>query len=394
MSSRATRFAARDTGPAARMAGFLGHLRAEGLRLGVGETELALRALEQVEAARPEEARRALKAICTGCREEAQRFDDLFDSFWLNEGRVRARIAPRTSPAADNIHSSRHGQGEEMGGAGAPSAADGSSEGEAERDGEGRLIATKVRNLSRRDLRDLVRPEEVAEAEQVARALGAVIRDRRSRRRKAALKGDRIDFRRVMRRAVATGGEPLSLPKRRRPDRSVKIAALCDVSGSMSVYAQVFLAFLAGLMRADPRTDAYIFHTRLTRIAEALREKDPMRALARLSLMAEGFGGGSQIGASLQRYADTYARRFVDGRTIVLILSDGYDSGPPGHLSAALARLRRRGCRIIWLNPLKSWADYAPVAGGMSAALPHLSLFAPAATLADLAALEPELARL
>ncbi len=109
----------------------------------------------------------------------------------------------------------------------------------------------------------------------------------------------------------------------------------------MTIYARVFLAFLSGLMRADDMTDAYLFHTRLVRISEALRDTDP-----------------------------------------------------PERLAEALARLRRRGCKIIWLNPLKGWKDYAPGAGGMTAAQPYPDLFSPATTLADLAALEPELERL
>ena len=197
-----------------------------------------------------------------------------------------------------------------------------------------------------------------------------------------------------MRASLATGGEPIRLLRKRRPGRARKIVALCDVSGSMSVYAQVFLAFLAGLMRADTAADAYLFHTRLVRITEALRDKDAMRAIGRMSLMADGFGGGSKIGPSLQLFADTYARRFVDGRSVVLILSDGYDTEPPALMDAALAKLKKRGCKIIWLNPLKGWADYTPVASGMAAALPHLDLFRAANTLGDLAALEQDLERL
>jgi len=162
----------------------------------------------------------------------------------------------------------------------------------------------------------------------------------------------------------------------------------------MSVYAQVFLAFLAGLMRADTAADAYLFHTRLVRITEALRDKDAMRAIGRLSLMADGFGGGSKIGQSLMRFADTYAKRFVDGRSVVLILSDGYDTEPPAMIAAALEKLRKRGCKVIWLNPLKGWADYAPIAEGMAAALPYLDTFKAANTLADLAALEHDLVSL
>lgn len=392
--TRVTRFAGRDPGPAARMAGFLAHLRENGLRLGVRETEVALDALTHVDAARPALSRAALKAVCTGCKDEAERFDALFDAFWMDMGRVRQKVVPTSIPQKDDgVHSSRDAAGSDAGGAGQSTAPDG-GDGEAESDGEGKLIATEIRNLSRRDLRDLVRPEEIAEAQAIARRLGDALRDRRSRRRRAARKGDRPHFRKIIRRSLATGGEPLRLFRKTRPERERKIVALCDVSGSMGVYAQVFLAFLAGLLRGDPSADAYLFHTRLVRITEALRDRDAMRAIGRMSLMADGFGGGSKIGESLARFADTYARRFVDGRSVVIILSDGYDTSAPATLDAALAKLRKRGCRIIWLNPLKGWTGYAPVAAGMAAALPHLDLFRAANTLDDLAALEPELARL
>ena len=392
--TRVTKFAGRDPGPAARMAGFIAHLRENGLRLGVAEADTAMTALTHVDATWPDQSRRALKAVCTGCKDEAERFDALFDAFWLDAGRVRTKTTPTLkAPNSDDIHSSHQAQGQDAGGAGQSTAPDG-GDGEADADGEGKLIATKVRNLMRKDLRDMVRPEDIAEAEEVARRLGAALRDRRSRRRIAARKGDRIHFRKTIRASLATGGEPVKILRKKRPDRTRKIVALCDVSGSMTVYAQVFMAFLAGLMRADTQADAYLFHTRLVRITEALRDRDAMRAIGRMSLMADGFGGGSNIGPSLERFADTYAKRFVDGRSVVMILSDGYDTAPPTHISAALAKIKKRGARVIWLNPLKGWADYAPVATGMAAALPHLDLFKAANTLGDLAALDRELAHL
>ncbi|MEP3330695.1 VWA domain-containing protein [Sedimentitalea sp.] len=392
--SRVTKFASRDPSPAARIAGFIAHLRDNGLRLGVAEADVAMAALCEVNAIRPEDSRRALRAVCTGCKEEAERFDDLFDSYWMDMGRVKQKVIPTpSSPTSDDVHSSRDTKGDDATASGSAISPD-TEGGEAENDGTGKLIATKQNNLARKDLRDLVRPDEIAEAEEVARRIGAALRDARSRRRIAARKGDRLHFRKTIRQSLATGGEPLRLLRKKRPDRTRKIVALCDVSGSMSVYARVFLAFLAGLMRADPAADAYLFHTRLVRITEALRDKDAMRAIGRMSLMADGFGGGSKIGPSLMRFADTYAKRFVDGRSVVLILSDGYDTAPPDLIADALAKLRKRGCKVIWLNPLKGWPDYAPVAEGMAAALPYLDAFKPANTLADLAALEKELATL
>lgn len=394
--SKITRFTGADPGPAARVSGFMAHLRDHGFRLGVAETETALRALSCVNPIVPSEARLALKSVCAGSVEDIAQFDLLFDAFWMAEGRVRHKvIQSQHATAPKDTRSSRTDETQsssDRGSIHAPEDGDDGEESYAE--GTGKLVASKANNLMKKDLRELVSADDIKAAELVAIRLGKALRDRRSRRRKAATKGVSIDLRRTMRQSLSSGGEPLRLAKRTRPDRPLKIVALCDVSGSMTHYARPFLAFLAGLMRADNASDAYLFHTRLVRITNALRDDDPLRALNRITLLADGFGGGSKIGLNLQQFAGSYARKFVDGRSVVIILSDGYDSDGPEVMGAALAKLKRRGCKIVWLNPLKGWKGYEPVAKGMAAALPHLDAFAAATTLNDLANLEQTLARL
>ncbi|MBB6180546.1 vWA domain-containing protein [Pseudorhizobium flavum] len=389
---RATRFPERQTVPE-RMAGFMAHLRLNGLNAGMPEGEMALAALHAIDATDRDEVRLALKSVCARGADGFRAFDELFDAYWLADGRRRERPGrerqferrpPRqTSNIREMIESRASG--------GVPDVPDNGSEGESEAGGTGRLLASRIEAVRRADLRGLVTPDELAEAEAVARQIARALRDRRSRRRKAARRGAMLDLRRIARRSVAHGGDPVELLRRRRPDRPVNIVAICDVSGSMSVYARIFLAFLQGLVSVDSRTDAFLLHTRLVRISDALRDNDTLRAVERLSLMANGFGGGTRIGANLKQFNDQYARGMVTGRTVVVILSDGYDTDPADQIGTELARLRRRGCKIVWLNPLKGWGGYEPVARGMAAALPHLDLFAAANTLDALAALEPHL---
>jgi len=169
---------------------------------------------------------------------------------------------------------------------------------------------------------------------------------------------------------------------------------LLDASGSMNLYTAFFVRFLHGVVDAFREAEAFVFHTGLAHVSPSLRDRDVTRAVERLALMAQGIGGGTRIGDSLATFNRWHARRVINSRTAVIIVSDGYDTGEPERLAAEMARLRRRCRRIIWLNPLIGWRDFRPEARGMRAALPHVDLFAPAHNLESLAALEPYLARI
>src|SRR5262249_15723796 len=118
------------------------------------------------------------------------------------------------------------------------------------------------------------------------------------------------------------------------------------------------------------------------------------RAVDRLSLMAQGIGGGTRIGESLATFNRWHVRRTVNSRTAIMIVSDGCNTGEPAQLAAEMRRLRRPFPRIIWLKPPIGGENYRPEAGGMQAALPYIDLFAPDHNLESLAALEPYLARI
>jgi uncharacterized protein len=162
----------------------------------------------------------------------------------------------------------------------------------------------------------------------------------------------------------------------------------------MSPYSTFFVRFLKSILDRFREADAFVFHTRLVHVGPALAERSTERAIKRLALMAQGWSGGTRIGDSLANFNRSYAASVLNRRSIVVIVSDGYDTGPPEQLAAELAALGRRARRVVWLNPMLGWQGYQPVARGMAAALPYLDLFAPAHNLESLAALEPYLAGL
>jgi uncharacterized protein len=374
----------------ARLSGFMTHLRRNGFAVGPGETELVLSTLAADEFVLATAARLALKTLLSGNREQWAGFDKLFDAYWFGHDRklvegagAQAYTHPRPDIWIKVLPPDETAR-----------AVGRTGNGEAPEEYGGPLIASPSDALSRADLRTLVTPDEVAEAEQIADRLARAIRYRLSRRRIPLRRGEVIDLRRTIRRNLSHGGEPLELRRKHRPERPVKLVVLLDVSGSMKLYSRYFLNFVHGLVAQWLQADAFLFHTRLVRISDALRDRDPSRAMERLSVIAEGFGGGTRIATSLKTFNDRYAKETLNTRSVVIVMSDGYDTDSPEALAVELRRLKQRARRLVWLNPLLGWKDYAPVARAMAVALDYIDCFATAHSLASLALLEDELARL
>ena len=172
-----------------------------------------------------------------------------------------------------------------------------------------------------------------------------------------------------------------------------RIVLLVDVSRSMSMYSFFYLRLARALSGVLADVHSYVFHTRITGVSEALRDPDPWRAQEKLHLLAAGWGGGTRIGECLADFNRGHAPRRVHRRTAVIVVSDGYDTGEPEALAQALAALRRRARRIVWINPLATRPGWRPASRGMQAALPHLDLLAPGADLASLERVLPDILR-
>jgi uncharacterized protein with von Willebrand factor type A (vWA) domain len=380
-----------------RLAGFVRTLRDNGFRVGLAETRDALQILASEAAARPSSLKAAFRALFAATRSDWQRFDPTFDAYWLGRrgrGIQRANAAAGQSRAPlERLLQDRRPAGEK----GAPDHVerrvgpdiDEARQGQARREG-----ASRAEALETTDLRHIADPDGLAAAHALAERLARKMRARLVRRRRASHRGQQLDLRRTIHRSVAHGGTPVDLVWRRRRTRPLRIVMLLDASGSMSLYTAFFMRFLHGVVDAFREAEAFVFHTRLAQVSSALRERDVGRAVDRLGLMAEGIGGGTRIGESLATFNHWHARRVINSRTAVIIVSDGYDTGEPQQLAHEMQRLARRCRRIVWLNPLLGWKGYKPEARAMQAALPWIDLFAPAHNLESLAALEPYLARI
>ena len=367
---------------ARRIVGFVRLLRDNGFAAGPGESMDALRLARGCDLGDPTALRGGLRALLCASRLDWRRFDELFDAYWLGRGMKRAALAGPGGEAPASTAAAAGPQSSVDGGGGAA--------GEAAR----RDAASAAESLARRDLRHINDPDELARVYELAERWSRRMKARLTRRTRVRRRGRRLDLRRVIHDSIRFGGTPLRLAYRKRWPKPLKLVVILDVSGSMSLYSAFFVRFVRGVLDHFRDADAFVFHTRLVHIGTVLRDRDVEKALQRMALLAAGWDGGTRIGESLAAFNRHHAQAVINSRTALIIVSDGYDTGPPERLAAEMARLRRRVKRIIWLNPMIGWRDYRPAAAGMAAALPYVDLFAPAHNLESLAALEPYLAKL
>jgi uncharacterized protein with von Willebrand factor type A (vWA) domain len=389
--------AASSVGEAMRrkLAGFIRTLRDNGFTVGLSETRDALSLLASPAAQRASALKPALRALFSADQSDWQKFDEIFAAYWTGSGMRRMR-------ALRGAAGSSAGRARRLPQAGAPSGPPGAPDraqlGGAEAsaaEGRGRPGgASRSEALASTDIRHIVDPEEIARTHALAARLARSMRARIVRRERIKRRGRRLDLRRTIHRSVAHGGAPVDLAWRQRKPKPLRLVVLLDASGSMSLYTAFFVRFLHGVVDAFHEAEAFVFHTRLAHVSPTLRDRDVTRAVDKLALMAQGIGGGTRIGESLATFNRWHARRVINSRTVVMIVSDGYDTGGPEQLAQEMRRLRQHCKRIVWLNPLIGWRDYSPAARGMRAALPYVDLFAPAHNLESLAALEPYLARI
>ena len=261
---------------------------------------------------------------------------------------------------------------------------------EPEREIEHRYLGSTVERLAGQDFAELSE-SELTLLVGLMRSITLAVPMRRSRRERRRPGGPRTDLRSTLRQARRTGGYTFRLLSRAPTRRPRRLVVLCDISGSMEPYARAMIQLLY-CAAGGARAEVFTFATRLTRLTPALSRTLPSVALQRAGEAAPDWLGGTKIGASIKEFNDVYGRRGMARGAIVVIISDGWDTGDPAVLRREMERLSLVAFRIVWVNPRTKSASYQPLAGGMAAAWPHCDAVVSAHTLAALDQLADALA--
>jgi uncharacterized protein with von Willebrand factor type A (vWA) domain len=369
---------------AANLLAFGRLLRRSGLPCGPAESFAALEALQRIDLASRRQAHAALRATMVHKREHFEVFDQAFLLFWRDPEAARAAGAlealsglkerPKPPAAARRVAEAMT----------PPATPPPPQPPPGERPPlDVTMTVSDRERLQQMDF-EAMSAEEIAAARAEIRRLTLPLDARPTRRFRPDAAGPRFDLRGTIRQSLHEGGEILSLARRRRVTRPPPLVALCDISGSMSRYAQVLLHFLHAVTNDRDRVHSFLFGTRLTNVTRQLRARDPEVAFELVSHIVPDWSGGTRIGEALEGFNKHWGRRVLGQGAVVLLITDGLDREGARGLAEATERLRKSCRRLVWLNPLLRYARFQPKSQGIRAMLPHVDEFRPVHNLASL----------
>ena len=350
-------------------------LRAAGIPAGPAQVLDALRSIACVGLTRRDDFRCALRAVLVTDPAQFRLFDQAFHIYFRNP-RLLERMISLLLPSVERRPADRTSGLRRLAEA-IGDAADASAPEDliVEADRAGSYSAREV--LRQKDFEQMSLAEQ-ADARALLLADIAPLGDVPTRRFRTHPFGNRYDLRRSMQLMIRNHGQLLRLARKRRRERPPILVLICDISGSMSRYSRMFLFFAHALRSRVHTLHSFAFGTRLTNISRRLADSDVDAALAQVAADVDDWDGGTRIAASLERFNVDWARRVLAQNAVVVLLSDGLERDTEADLEFQVRRLRRSCRRLIWLNPMLRYTDFAPKAFGVRTMLPHVDLFLPA----------------
>jgi hypothetical protein len=234
---------------------------------------------------------------------------------------------------------------------------------------------------------ELMSDQEIEQARRLIAEMIAILAIDKSYRRIASKRGRELNLRKMLGQNAAYGEDGIKLLYRKKKIKKLKLMLLCDVSGSMERYSRFLIQFIYALRQQLASLDVAVFSTTLTVITSFLQRQSVERSLQDVSANVHEWGGGTDIGNCLREFNDRFAHDMIRARTVVIILSDGWDRGDATLMREEMKNLHHRVHQLFWLNPLLGNAQYQPLCRGIQTALPFIDHFLPAHNLESFAQL-------
>ena len=358
-------------------------VRQAGCEVGTGEIINAVKAASCIDITQREDFKSALRATLITSHKFIPVFDQLFDLYWRNPDRLEnvsdiLRKLYESRLAQAELESMKR-QTEEMKLRRAESFKP-NEDSESEEEGTERsydMFIYSPEEILREKRFDSYTDEELEEAKEFINSWRWEFGERRLRRLKPGRKRHRLNLRGTIRNNIFPTQDFVELAWRKQKFKSRPLIILCDISGSMETYSRILMHFIFTLHAINPRIEAFTFGTRLNRITHYLRKKDVEDAMDLLAESVKDWSGGTRIGETLETFNLLWARRVLGGGAVVLVISDGWDTGEVDKLEREIDRIHRSCHRLIWLNPNLGYEDFQPLTRGVQTLLPHADDFLP-----------------
>ena len=370
--------------------GFARALRRAGVPVDSSRMALAIDAVRLVGIVRKDDLHATLKAVLVSRQQDTEVFDQLFDALFRNPELTQQLLAQMLPTVRQGKPPSRKARVQEALAAVRTPAQGPREESEVKLDAA--MTASNLQRLRHADFAGL-NASEYRLIEQLVRDVPLPLPPVPGRRTRAGLRGQRPHWAAALQQARRFEGELLWVPKRERRPQALPLLVLVDVSGSMERYARLLLAFLHNATRQSPRA-VFAFGTDLTDLRPAFRHRDTDHMLEAANTQIADFAGGTRLGVSLASLREHHARCLVGRRTVVLLISDGLDTGEPEALDHEMQWLKRHCRQLLWLNPLLRFEGYAPLASGAQRLHQHADGMLAVHNLARLEDLAQAIARL
>lgn len=354
-------------------------LKNRGFRIFSSNIMDSLQSLGEIQISRKEDFFSALRSNLVTSDKEWELFEELFEAFWQDID------ASEEEEECEAVRDQLECEGDSVVEL-FQEVADDHEKGGEDTYESGDIEAATYSPLSRLERKNIAKFDkgDIQIAQLILKNLISPFKLAVTRRFKKSKKPGDMDFRRVIRKSLKTGGMPLELFYKKRKKRLKRLVILADVSGSMDRYARFVMPFILGLKGIGSRAQVFVFSTSLTPITSVVRRLSIEKALEYISQLVPDWSGGTRIGYSLHQFNEGHGESLLNKRTVVVVMSDGWDLGGRELLKREMKTLRQKAHCVIWLNPLAGDTEYRPVCRGMQTALPYVDYFLAADSLQSL----------
>lgn len=355
---------------AENVVGFGRLLRRAGLPVDAERIAISLQAVKAISLQSKEDLCWALESVLVSREEDRMVFYELFEAMFRNPEVAKQLLAQLLPSAKDQDRPRRRPRSQEALYSPVSSAGSNSPVPKEEYRIDAAMSMSDSRRLRHADF-EMLSASEFKLVQRLASQVPLPVPFWPTRRLTAGRGHGALHWPATIRRATRNAGEFIDLASRVSRHKPLPLVILVDVSGSMERYARMLLAFLHTATRGMTR-HVFTFGSQLTDLSAAFKCQDPDDMLEQATRSIPDFAGGTRMAESLSALRIDYRRVFVGRRSLVLLISDGLDTGDLTQLEQELSWVRRQSQRLVWLNPLLRFDGYVPLAGGAKILSKHV----------------------